>query len=186
MPMPNAWAEALISRLVVRYGEAFMRQWHGVDRAVVVADWAIVLDGVRPEAITYALENLTPDRPPNAMQFRDLCRRSTAAERQPPALPAPVDPPTVEVKSRLRQVAERMKDGIERGERLKASMLPRLWAIRQLTERMAEHPPTEAQRRTLAALQADDMPSHDLGSFTPIPDHVLPPGMRTGVGMEHQ
>jgi hypothetical protein len=109
MPMESSWADALIGRLAVRYGEAFTRQWNGMDRAAVLADWAGVLDGVRPEAIRYALDNLPPDRPPNALQFRALCRRATADERQAPALPAPhPGKPSQEIRERLRQVRERL------------------------------------------------------------------------------
>lgn len=109
MPMESSWVDALLGRLAVRYGEAFLRQWVGVDRATVAADWANVLDGIGPEAIRYALDHLPPDRPPNAMQFRALCRRASADERQAPALPAPKHRgPSADVMARLRAVRERL------------------------------------------------------------------------------
>lgn len=88
--LPSAWVENLFGRLTVRYGAAFMRQYEGLDVALVKADWADVLDGVRGESIGYALRYL-PNNPPNAQQFRDVCRR--APEPDAPRLPAPDEPP---------------------------------------------------------------------------------------------
>lgn len=84
MSLPDAWVEALFSRLAVRYGDAFARQYAGIDPALVREDWARVLDGTSGHAIEYALKNLPSDWPPNALKFRDLCR-------QAPAKPVPAD-----------------------------------------------------------------------------------------------
>lgn len=88
MPMPGSWVEHLFAKLTVRYGAAFMRQHDGLDIAIVKGDWAEVLDGVKGDSLSYALRYL-PERPPNAIQMRDICRRAP-----PPtvaALPAPVE-----------------------------------------------------------------------------------------------
>jgi len=150
MPMESSWAEALIGRLFIRYGEAFMRQWPGMDRATVAADWAEVLDGVRGESIRYALDNLPPDRPPNALQFRELCRRARMDERQVPAL----SPPQREklhpaVAKELRAVVDRLKAN-----------------------------PVKPSAAHLAASRgaAVSVP----GDYRPIAEHLLPPGMRNG------
>jgi hypothetical protein len=84
MSLPEAWVKALFSRLTVRYGEAFFRQYAGIDPAVVQADWAQVLDGASGHSIEYALRNLPSDWPPTALKFRDLCR-------QAPAKPVPAE-----------------------------------------------------------------------------------------------
>lgn len=86
MPLPARWVDHLFAKLTVRYGSAFMRQWPGADIEFVKSDWADVLDGTSAESIAYALQYLPSERPPNAMQFRDLCRRAPAGK---PALPPP-------------------------------------------------------------------------------------------------
>lgn len=86
MALPASWVDHLFGRLSVRYGAAFLRQWPDTDPALVKADWADVLDGVRGESISYALRYL-PVSPPNAIQFRDVCRRAPAPDS--PALTAP-------------------------------------------------------------------------------------------------
>lgn len=84
MSLPEAWVEALFSRLAVRYGTAFANQYAGLDPAAVRADWAQVLDGTSGHSIEYALRNLPSDWPPTALKFRDLCR-------QAPAKPVPAE-----------------------------------------------------------------------------------------------
>lgn len=104
MALPASWVDHLFGRLQLRYGAAFLRQWPDTDLAALKADWGDVLDGTRGDAITYALRYL-PERPPNAMQFRDLCRRAPTPTQQ--ALPPPkeaADPGRVaSIMARLRQ-----------------------------------------------------------------------------------
>lgn len=90
MPLPASWVDHLFGRLSVRYGAAFLRQWPDADSTAVKADWADVLDGCSRDSIAYALRYL-PNTPPNALQFRDVCRR--APEPQVPRLAAPVATP---------------------------------------------------------------------------------------------
>lgn len=112
MPLPASWVDHLFGRLTVRYGAAFLRQWPDIaDEAVIRADWADVLDGTRGEAISYALRYL-PERPVNAMQFRDICRRAPAPTQQ--ALPPPkeaADP------GRVAQIMSRLRSNDQPGER---------------------------------------------------------------------
>ena len=92
MSFPLAWADALFAKLTIRYGASFLAQWPDADPALIKADWCEVLDGFGkfPESIKYALENL-PEKPVNAIQFRNIARLSPAPKLQ--ALPEPeVDP----------------------------------------------------------------------------------------------
>lgn len=89
MPLPASWADHLFAKLAIRYGAAFMRQWPDADPALVKADWAEVLDGTSGDALSYALRYL-PERPPNAIQFRDICRRAPPAP-DVVAIAAPVE-----------------------------------------------------------------------------------------------
>ncbi len=79
MSLPQRWAEHLFAKLAVRYGAAFLRQYGDADPALVQADWAEVLDGTSGASLSYALRYL-PVNPPNAIAFRDLCRRAPAPE----------------------------------------------------------------------------------------------------------
>lgn len=92
MAIPLRWVEHLFARLAVRYGGAFMRQYGDADPVLVQADWADVLDGLSGDDIGYALRYLPAERPPNAMQFREIARR--APNMLPPALPEPPADPS--------------------------------------------------------------------------------------------
>lgn len=80
MAMSAKWIDELFGRLSVRYGAAFLRQWPDADPAVVKADWMSVLSGCSGQDIAYALQYLPEGLPPNAMQFRAICRRAPAPE----------------------------------------------------------------------------------------------------------
>lgn len=126
----------MFAKLTVRYGAAFMRQYADLDPSLVKADWAELLGGFhcRPDAIRYGLENLPPDRPPNAMQFRAMC--NLRPDKALPALPAPESKPAPEVMARV--AAIRVTQGAND---------PKAWAWR-LKEREAQGPGlTLAQRQ---------------------------------------
>lgn len=83
-PLPRAWVDRIFSRLQGVYGREFSGQYstglvdgidHGLENAKQV--WAEELAGFQenPQAIAYALETL-PDKAPNAIRFRDACRRA--------------------------------------------------------------------------------------------------------------
>jgi hypothetical protein len=96
MSLPEHWVDKLFSKLSATYGQSFLRQYDGVDPADVKAEWGEVLSRFQqsPDAIRYGLDNLPPDRAPNPLQFRDLCRRAPdAAFSKPEALPAPESTP---------------------------------------------------------------------------------------------
>ena len=82
-PLPSSWVERIFLRLQGVYGREFTSQYSqyvgdvdiGMENAKQV--WAEELAGFteNPDAIAYALETL-PDRAPNAIKFRDACRRA--------------------------------------------------------------------------------------------------------------
>lgn len=83
------WVERLFARMQVRYGNAWSRQWAGIDPAAVKADWASVLGSLyerNPNALVYGLDNL-PDTVPSVTAFLRLCAQAPSETR---ALPAPV------------------------------------------------------------------------------------------------
>ena len=71
--LPGSWVDSIFARLAVRYGQAWMRMWEGIDIAAVKTDWATELGGLDPEAIKHALANLPAERPPTIGQFKALC-----------------------------------------------------------------------------------------------------------------
>jgi hypothetical protein len=131
-PLPPAWVDRLFGRLAIRYGQDWIRLWEGLDLAAVKVDWGQVLAGMhRPErehALRYGIENLPPDRPPTAAQFKAICNRAPEYVK-PIALPAPVVNPEgiARLRSMLTDVgrpkdprawAHRLKERHQRGERL--------------------------------------------------------------------
>lgn len=80
--------DRLFERLAATYGSAWSRQWSDVPLSDVKTAWAHELSGYggRLEVLVWALENL-PERAPNIIEFRNLCRRSPAQEE--PRLPEP-------------------------------------------------------------------------------------------------
>lgn len=82
--LPDSWVDKLFARLQGVYGREFTGQFSqfdadGNDVGLINAKqvWAEELGGFadHPEALAYALKNL-PDRCPNAIRFRDLCRHA--------------------------------------------------------------------------------------------------------------
>lgn len=108
MPLPISWIDALFGRLSLRYGSAFLRQWPDGAVDAVKADWADVLDGVTGDAIGYALRYL-PETPPNAIRFRDQCRRMPTPAVN--ALPAPAIKPDPQ---RVQSALAGLKAGLNR------------------------------------------------------------------------
>jgi len=88
MSLPLPVIDRLFSRLNATYGRDFMGRYEGQDSAAVKTSWGHELDGYRAnlKPLAWALENL-PERCPNVIEFRALCRRAPAAEV--PALPEP-------------------------------------------------------------------------------------------------
>lgn len=95
MSLPTKAIDRLFDRLAATYGASWTRQWADVPIGDVKTVWAHELAALsgRLDAIAWALENL-PHRPPNAVEFRSLCRSAPSPEA--PRLPSPkADPARV-------------------------------------------------------------------------------------------
>lgn len=167
MSLPASWVDHLFAKLSVRYGAAFLRQWPDTDPATIKADWADVLSGFDGASLAYALRYL-PVTPPNALQFRDICRR---APDTTPALPAPeLKPQPERVKALLQKVLEGAPKDQTPAERVAAGLRARLEAGEILNA---------AQRSILAACETrGDVSGAVTGALNLIPRECLPPAMR--------
>ena len=93
MDLPLKVIERLFDRLGATYGREFTYRYEGQDENSVKSMWAYELSGYADNlhAIGWALENL-PEKAPNAIQFRNLCRIAPQ-KNETKMLPAPeVDP----------------------------------------------------------------------------------------------
>lgn len=77
-PLPDFMIEPIFTKLTLTYGRDFLSKYEGLDLAAVKAEWAHELAGFQdiPGSIRYALQNLDPNKVPNVLQFRELCRRA--------------------------------------------------------------------------------------------------------------
>ena len=167
---PNASRiDRLFAKLSVRYGDAFLRQWSGGNPELVKADWAEVLDGVDDRSIVYALRYL-PASPPNAIAFREICRRAPEPEQARIAGPT-VRPDPARVRQLIASVSEAKRDGLTAAERI-AARLRQIEAANGGVLSVAQRHMLDACERHCAplALGADQ--------FEPVPLHVWPPGMQ--------
>lgn len=89
--LPIAWVDRIFEKLNLIYGRAFIARWDDCGYPIedVKADWAHELSGFKdhPDAISYALQHLPPDRPPTVLQFREIARK--APPKPLPRLPEP-------------------------------------------------------------------------------------------------
>lgn len=167
MSLPNDWVDAIFARLTVAYGDRFLAQWPGQSPDIVKAHWGSVLTGVTSGGIAYALQHLTPDYPPNAMQFDRLCRsRPSSGDGARKALAGPpVDPAKVR---RAMEAAQRI--GRHHDD-------PKAWA-RDLQQRELSGERLNPAQATMwrEALLRVHKPSNDAGrSPDTLPDPVNPP-----------
>lgn len=110
MSLPEPWVEKIFRKLSATYGQAFMRQYVGVDLADVKANWAheLAVFQQSPDAIAYGLEHLPPDRAPTVLQFRDACRRPNEHDTRTLKLPTP--PVNPELAAKVRQAFRRLSE----------------------------------------------------------------------------
>lgn len=75
--------DRIFERLTMTYGRDFSSKWEGIDQNAVKSSWAHELDGYGGalHMIGWALENL-PEKPPNAIQFRALCRLAPTEDKK--------------------------------------------------------------------------------------------------------
>ena len=107
MSLPLPAVDRLFDRLTATYGRQFISLYEGLDSAAVKTIWAHELAGytTRLQDIAWALENL-PERAPNVIEFRSLCRKAPSVETL--RLPEPPADP-----QRVRAELEKLKPMIE-------------------------------------------------------------------------
>lgn len=95
MSLPLQAVDRLFDRLSATYGRHFLSMYEGMDANAIKAVWSHELSGfaTRLQCVAWALENL-PERPPNPIEFRNLCRRAPEPETKKLAEP-PADPDRV-------------------------------------------------------------------------------------------
>lgn len=118
-PLPIELIDHVFTRLTLTYGQAFLRQYEGVELGPVKTDWALKLapfgvigsdNLVYVPAIDWALEHLTDTRPPNALAFRELCRAYRTPVVNAPRLPFEPRPRPDKVNKALARLAEPRED----------------------------------------------------------------------------
>ncbi len=125
MNLPMSWIDKIFHRLLGVYGAQFKAKFsvveNGVDVGLMNAKevWSEELATFVgfPESIAYALKNLPSERAPNAIEFRELCRRAPRKE-----VPAIEYKPTTEDHERAIKAAEsavaalkpKLSDGIDK------------------------------------------------------------------------
>ncbi len=89
MSLQTALVDMIFTKMTLVYGRDFLARWEGLNLPDVKTDWAHELSGFEqhPEAIAYALQNLTPGKPPTVIEFRAIARKAPLPQWQ--ELPAP-------------------------------------------------------------------------------------------------
>lgn len=177
MSLPTKVIDRLFGRLALTYGAQWMALWQGADLNEVKSLWGAELAPFadRLEAIGWALENL-PERAPNLVQFKALCRSAPAP--QAPALPLPEANP-----QRMREALQGLRviaggDGdvgqpARVGGRLRDGRTPAQAVVDGLMERGDTKGLNPAQvsvlRACVAMLPADDprLKNHVVGRYAP-------------------
>jgi hypothetical protein len=85
--LPLHWVQRIHQRLGVRYGTAHTARYEAIPADDLWKDWAEQLAGLTADAISYGIQHLPDDAPPNAAQFAAICRR--CPQMTPPKLEAP-------------------------------------------------------------------------------------------------
>lgn len=115
--LPLAWVERIFSRLDNIYGNDFTGKFSrvvdgqeiGLPSAMQV--WAEELGTFSdwPEAIAHALKHL-PERPPNAIQFRELCRHAPARSNGQMITQQPTAEDRERAKENIRKIREMLNN----------------------------------------------------------------------------
>lgn len=121
--------DSLFARLIVTYGTHFMAQYEGIERSHVKRDWAeklaVFQRGENAPAILWALENaLEPNRPPNALSFRQMCHGYKPPQR--PALPTVKRPAPERLKAVIADLSKPSDDTRPEAVRVAARFI-HLW-----------------------------------------------------------
>lgn len=104
--------ELVFTKLQVRYGAAWLRQWEGVDMRMVKSDWEQELSGFarNPAPLLHAL-TILPERVPNVKQFRDLANQAPLPVAPRLARPAANQAVVARSKAKLAGIKEAMAEG---------------------------------------------------------------------------
>jgi hypothetical protein len=75
---PDDGLDYIFVKMGAIYGAAFLRNWEGLDMAMVRQVWSQEIGHhlTDKKILDHALKNLPADRPPNAIAFRNLCSSS--------------------------------------------------------------------------------------------------------------
>lgn len=116
MSLPIQAVDRLFQRLAATYGATWDRSLGNAPLADVKTAWAHELAGFacRLQDLAWGLENL-PETAPNAIQFRNLCRRAPASSAAPRIEEAPASPERVRAElAKLRpSMQSKPKGGID-------------------------------------------------------------------------
>jgi len=95
--------DRLFERLQLTYGQAWLKLWDGIPINELKTQWAHELASFNEhlDMVAWALEHL-PERPPNVIQFKNLCRQAPKPE------PLQALPPPKPDQSRLRLELEKL------------------------------------------------------------------------------
>lgn len=164
MPLDSRLVDLIHTRLLVRYAAKWIALYQAVDPADVKADWANELEGVPEYAIRYALDNLSPDFPPNAAQFKSICiRRPDPIARR---LPGPKADP------------ERVGQALATARAKLARRGPLQWAYDLQESEKRGEPVTAAQRQAWRDAMTEAPAGSVFSDIEVIPESSLPPAMR--------
>ena len=104
--------ELVFTKLQVRYGASWLRQWEGVDMQMVKSDWMHELSGFaqNPAPLLHAL-TILPERVPNVQQFRNLANQAPMPLAPRLERPAANQAVVARSKAKLAGIKEAMAEG---------------------------------------------------------------------------
>lgn len=160
------------TRLLARYGSAWVNLYAAATIEDVKRDWARCLWQLNGRCIGWALGNLPADRPPNAAQFRALCLQAPDSVRADPdakQLEQPKPAPDLRrLAGELQRLAE-LRKGLKPTHCLETLEARRAAGIKLTAGQLAFLREARASRPA-AVVQ--------YGEFRAIDPHALPPGMQ--------
>lgn len=160
------------TRLLARYGSAWVNLYAAAKIEDVRRDWARCLWQLPGRCIGWALGNLPSDRPPNAAQFRALCLQAPDSVRADPDAKRLEQPKPAPDLRRLASELQRLAE-------LRKSMKPTHSLETLEARRAAGEKLTAGQLSFLREARASrPMSVVSYGEFRPIEPQALPPGMR--------